>query len=206
MANPPTQAERAAAFLQLHDGDEPLLIPNPWDRGSAKLLASLGCKALATTSGGFAASLGRLDGHVTRDEALGHAKLIASATDLPVSALSGIRRTIRGVAAGNGKLCYHRRARGCGRFHAMPNIKQQKKRVRTAAAERLENLRYSSTIKTLTKRLAVAVEGGDAAAIEAEHRGLVKMIDRAVTRGALHRNTGARKKSQAARLVSRRPA
>jgi small subunit ribosomal protein S20 len=88
----------------------------------------------------------------------------------------------------------------------MPNIKQQKKRVGTAAAERLENLRYSSTIKTLTKRLAVAVEGGDAAAIEAEHRGLVKMIDRAVTRGALHRNTGARKKSQAARLVSRRPA
>jgi 2-methylisocitrate lyase-like PEP mutase family enzyme len=75
-----------AAFLQLHHGDRPLLIPNPWDQGSARLLASLGFKALATTSGGFAASLGRLDGHVTRDEALGHAKLIASATDLPVSA------------------------------------------------------------------------------------------------------------------------
>jgi small subunit ribosomal protein S20 len=86
----------------------------------------------------------------------------------------------------------------------MPNIKQQKKRVRTAAAERLENLRYSSTIKTLTKRLAAAVEGGDEAAIEAEHRGLVKLIDRAVARGALHRNAGARKKSQAARLVSSR--
>jgi len=86
MANPPAQAERAAAFLQLHDGDKPLLIPNPWDQGSAKLLASLGFKALATTSGGFAASLGRLDGHVTRDEALGHAALIAAATDLPVSA------------------------------------------------------------------------------------------------------------------------
>src|SRR5205807_8212608 len=86
MANPPAQAERAAAFLQLHHGDRPLLIPNPWDRGSAKLLASLGFKALATTSGGFAASLGRLDGHVTRDEALGHAALIAAATDLPVSA------------------------------------------------------------------------------------------------------------------------
>jgi small subunit ribosomal protein S20 len=85
----------------------------------------------------------------------------------------------------------------------MPNIKQQKKRVRTAADERLENLRYRSTIKTLTKRLASAVDGGDAAAIEAEHRGLVKLIDRAVARGALHRNTGARKKSQAARLVSR---
>ena len=84
----------------------------------------------------------------------------------------------------------------------MPNIKQQKKRVRTGAQERLENLRYSSTIKTLTKRLASAVEGGDAAAVQAEHRGLVKLIARAVTRGALHRNTGARKKSQAARLAS----
>jgi 2-methylisocitrate lyase-like PEP mutase family enzyme len=86
MADPATQAKRVAAFLQLHHGDRPLLIPNPWDRGSAKLLASLGFKALATTSGGFAATLGRLDGHVTRAEALGHAKLIASATDLPVSA------------------------------------------------------------------------------------------------------------------------
>ena len=84
----------------------------------------------------------------------------------------------------------------------MPNIKQQKKRVRTAAAERLENLRYSSTIKTLTKRLAAAVEAGDAATVEAEYKGLVKLIDRAVTRGALHRNAAARKKSQAARLVS----
>jgi small subunit ribosomal protein S20 len=84
----------------------------------------------------------------------------------------------------------------------MPNIKQQKKRVRTAAAQRLENLRYSSTIKTLTKRLASAVEGGDGAAVEAEHKGLVKLIDRAVVRGALHKNAGARKKSQAARLVS----
>jgi len=84
----------------------------------------------------------------------------------------------------------------------MPNIKQQKKRVRTAAAQRLENLRYGSTIKTLTKRLAAAVEGGDADAIEAEYKGLVKLIDRAVARGAVHRNTAARKKSQAARLVA----
>ncbi|HEY6960436.1 MAG TPA: 30S ribosomal protein S20 [Gaiellaceae bacterium] len=84
----------------------------------------------------------------------------------------------------------------------MPNIKQQKKRVRTAAEERLENLRYRSTIKTLTKRLATAAEGGDSAAVETEHRNLVKLIDRAVTRGALHRNTAARKKSQAAKLAS----
>jgi small subunit ribosomal protein S20 len=84
----------------------------------------------------------------------------------------------------------------------MPNIKQQKKRVRTAAEERLENLRYRSTIKTLTKRLATVVEDGDSAAIETEHRELVKLIDRAVSRGALHRNAAARKKSQAARLAA----
>jgi small subunit ribosomal protein S20 len=84
----------------------------------------------------------------------------------------------------------------------MPNIKQQKKRVRTAAEERLENLRYRSTIKTLTKRLATVAEGGDSAAIESEHRELVKLIDRAVSRGALHRNAAARKKSQAAKLAA----
>ena len=84
----------------------------------------------------------------------------------------------------------------------MPNIKQQKKRVRTASEERLENLRYRSTIKTLTKRLAAAAETGDAATVDTEHRSLVKLIDRAVARGALHRNTAARKKSQAARMLS----
>jgi len=84
----------------------------------------------------------------------------------------------------------------------MPNIKQQKKRVRTAADERLENLRYRSTIKTLTKRLATAVEDGDTAAATEGHRSLVRLIDRAVARGALHRNAGARKKSQAARIAA----
>jgi small subunit ribosomal protein S20 len=85
----------------------------------------------------------------------------------------------------------------------MANIRQQKKRIRIAGEERLENLRYRSTIKTLTKRLAAAVEGGDTETAETEHRTLVKWIDRAVSRGALHRNTAARKKSQAARLFSR---
>jgi len=84
----------------------------------------------------------------------------------------------------------------------MPNIKQQKKRVRVASEERLENLRYRSTIKTLAKRLATTAEAGDAEATDADHRALVKLIDRAVARGALHRNTGARKKSQAARIAS----
>ena len=84
----------------------------------------------------------------------------------------------------------------------MPNIKQQKKRVRIAGEERLENLRYRSTIKTLAKRLAATAEAGDAEATDEEHRALVKLIDRAVARGALHRNAGARKKSQAARILS----
>ncbi len=84
----------------------------------------------------------------------------------------------------------------------MPNIKQQKKRVRIAAEERLENLRYRSTIKTLTKRLATAVEDKNADEIESAHTSLAHLIDRAVSRGAIHRNTGARKKSQAARLAS----
>ena len=84
----------------------------------------------------------------------------------------------------------------------MANIKQQKKRVETASRQRLENLRYRSTIKTLAKRLERAVDDGDAEQIAAEHRELVRMIDRAVSRGALHRNTAARKKSQAARLAA----
>jgi small subunit ribosomal protein S20 len=84
----------------------------------------------------------------------------------------------------------------------MPNIKQQRKRVRTAAEQRLENLRYRSTIKTLAKRLSTAVDAGDSAAIDEEHRSLVKLIDRAVSRGALHKNAGARKKSQAAKLAA----
>jgi 2-methylisocitrate lyase-like PEP mutase family enzyme len=81
-----TQAEKARGFLSLHRPGEPLLLPNPWDIGSAKLLASLGFQALATTSSGFAATLGREDGSVTRDEALVHAAVIVAATDLPVSA------------------------------------------------------------------------------------------------------------------------
>jgi 2-methylisocitrate lyase-like PEP mutase family enzyme len=79
-------ADKAASFLALHAGPAPLLIPNPWDAGSARVLASLGFQALATTSSGFAATLGQLDGSVTRDQALAHAATIAAATDLPVSA------------------------------------------------------------------------------------------------------------------------
>jgi small subunit ribosomal protein S20 len=84
----------------------------------------------------------------------------------------------------------------------MPNIKQQKKRVRIAGEERLENLRYASTVKTLTRRLRAAVDEGDSEKVATEHRELVRWIDKAASRGALHRNAAARKKAQAARLVA----
>jgi small subunit ribosomal protein S20 len=84
----------------------------------------------------------------------------------------------------------------------MPNIKQQEKRVRVAARQRLENLRYRSTIKTLARRLDEAVADRDADAVAAAHRRLVQMVDRAAARGAIHRNTAARRKAQAARVVA----
>jgi 2-methylisocitrate lyase-like PEP mutase family enzyme len=79
-------SDRAARFLALHRPGQPLLLPNPWDLGSTRVLESLGFEALATTSSGFAATLGRPDGAVTRDQAIAHAGLIAGATALPVSA------------------------------------------------------------------------------------------------------------------------
>jgi 2-methylisocitrate lyase-like PEP mutase family enzyme len=81
-----TDDDKGARFLAMHAGPAPLLMPNPWDAGSARLLASLGYQALATTSSGFAATLGKLDGEITRGQALGHAATIVGATDLPVSA------------------------------------------------------------------------------------------------------------------------
>lgn len=82
----PNHHEKVETFRRLHQPGDPLLIPNPWDLGSAKLLVALGFAALATTSGGFAGTLGRLDGHVTADEALDHARSIVEAVDVPVSA------------------------------------------------------------------------------------------------------------------------
>ncbi|MFI5625062.1 isocitrate lyase/phosphoenolpyruvate mutase family protein [Nocardioides sp. NPDC051685] len=76
----------AENFLSLHLPGRPLLMPNAWDAGSAKLLASLGFSALATTSSGYAATLGRLDGHVTRDEVIAHATALVEAVEVPVSA------------------------------------------------------------------------------------------------------------------------
>lgn len=102
------QAAKTEHFLALHHGSGPLLLPNAWDRGSAALLAALGFSAIATTSSGFAATLGRLDGSVTRDEALAHAAAMAGSTSLPVSAdlencfaddPAGVAETVRLAAA-----------------------------------------------------------------------------------------------------------
>jgi 2-methylisocitrate lyase-like PEP mutase family enzyme len=81
-----TQSDKAARFRALHEGPGAFVIPNPWDAGSARILAGLGFQALATSSGASAGTLGRRDGKVTRDEALDHARAIVEATDLPVSA------------------------------------------------------------------------------------------------------------------------
>lgn len=81
----PTQAEKGAAFRALHHRDRAFLIPNPWDVGTARLLQNLGFEALATTSGGFAFSLGKPDGAIDRDTMLAHAVAMVAATDLPVS-------------------------------------------------------------------------------------------------------------------------
>ena len=99
-------SQLAERFLDLHRPGDPLLIPNPWDAGSAKLLASLGFEALATTSSGFAATLGRVDNSVSREEALAHSAAIVAATRLPVSADlengfaddgEGVAETVRGA-------------------------------------------------------------------------------------------------------------
>lgn len=82
----------------------------------------------------------------------------------------------------------------------MANIHSQKKRILRAERERLENRRYTSTIKTYFRRLEAAVAEGDADKVATEHRELISTIDKAVKTGALHRNTGARKKARAARL------
>jgi 2-methylisocitrate lyase-like PEP mutase family enzyme len=100
--------ELRSRFLDLHRADEILIMPNPFDIGSAKLLASVGAQALATTSAGHAATMGRLDQHVTREEVLAHAETMVAATDLPLNIDSedcfadtadGVAETARLIAA-----------------------------------------------------------------------------------------------------------
>jgi 2-methylisocitrate lyase-like PEP mutase family enzyme len=80
------QSDKADRFRALHQGPGAFVIPNPWDAGSARILAGLGFSALATSSGAFAGTLGRRDGQVRREEALAHARAVVAAVDLPVSA------------------------------------------------------------------------------------------------------------------------
>lgn len=105
-----TRQHKAERFLRLHEGERPLLLPNPWDVGSAVLFAALGFQALASTSSGHAASLGRRDGQVSREEALTYAEQLVDATALPVSAdlencfaddPDGVAETVR-LAGGTG--------------------------------------------------------------------------------------------------------
>jgi 2-methylisocitrate lyase-like PEP mutase family enzyme len=81
-----TQTEKGQTFRALHQRDHAFIIPNPWDIGTARMLSRLGFEALASTSGGYASSVGLLDGAVGREAMLAHVSALASATDLPVSA------------------------------------------------------------------------------------------------------------------------
>jgi small subunit ribosomal protein S20 len=95
---------------------------------------------------------------------------------------------------------FHEIALGAGTRTDMANIASQKKRIARSSRERMENLRFASAVKTQMKRLEDAVASGDDGAADAEHKALISRVDKAVQRGALHRNTGARKKARAARI------
>ena len=119
--------------------------------------------------------------------------LAVGSTDTCADATRRSRGFVAGARAGAGAATLRRRL--------MANIHSQKKRILRAERERLENRRYTSTIRTFFRRLEAAVTAGDAETAAAEHRTLVQTIDKAIKRGALHRNTGARKKSRAERLL-----
>lgn len=87
----------------------------------------------------------------------------------------------------------------------MANIKQQKKRILVSERQRMENIRYRSSIKTAFRRLIEAVQSGEAAAVEAAHQNYIALVDRAAAKRALHAKTAARKKSRATRIIARGP-
>ena len=172
----PTNATKSQHFLELHRPGQPLLLPNPWDQGSAKILASLGFQALATTSSGFAATLGRRDGSVTLDEALLHAEAIVTATGLPVSAdlencfadtADGVAHTVRLAAetglAGcsiedfSGSVLYSR-AEATDRVAAAAAAARDGNLVLTARAE--NHLRGNPDLADTIARLQAYAEAG----------------------------------------------
>ncbi len=136
----------------------------------------------------------------TREKAVAIEKIaVLRAMRPPAGADSGAS-----ALADKGAIVRRSAARPAVRWRArnaiMANIHSQKKRILRSERERIENRLYTSAIKTYFRRLETAVKGGDAQAAETEHRTLVSTIDKAVKRGALHRNTGARKKSRAAHM------
>ena len=147
---PPAQDQKAAEFRALHEG-EAFLIPNPWDVGSAKVLDALGFKALATTSSGFAFTLGRLDGDTTLDELMDHVRAVVKATSVPVSvdlenghgpapenAASAITRAAEAGAVGGSIEDYDRGGAIYDLDHAAERI--------TAASEAAKSLGFPFTL------------------------------------------------------------
>ncbi len=141
----PDQAVKATRFLELHRPGDPLLLPNAWDVGSARVLASLGFEALATTSSGHALTLGLLDGSVSREQALEHAAQLAAAIELPLSAdlengfgaePAEVARTVEGARAAGLAGCSIEDSAGGG--HGVYDFGLALERV-TAAVETARN-------------------------------------------------------------------
>ena len=158
----PTQAEKGKVFRGLHQRDRAFIIPNPWDVGTARLLQSLGFAALATTSGGFAFSLGKSDGAVDRDTMLAHCAALAAATDLPVSAdlengyadsPSDVANTVRLTAKAGLAGCSIEDVRQGG-GNAPYEISFAAERVR-AAAEAAHSLGFAFTLTARSENFIV---------------------------------------------------
>jgi 2-methylisocitrate lyase-like PEP mutase family enzyme len=130
----PTQAEKGTLFRDLHYRNRAFIISNPWDAGGARLLQSLGFEALASTSAGFAFSIGKRDSAVGRDTMMAHAAALVAATDLPVSAdlencyaddPAGVAETVRMLQlvwrVARWKMSPRARSKGLTKFHSRPN-------------------------------------------------------------------------------------
>jgi 2-methylisocitrate lyase-like PEP mutase family enzyme len=158
-----TQVEKGRRFRALHERNEAFIIPNPWDAGTARLLAHLGFEALATTSAGYAFSVGKRDGTIGRDETLKHVAAISSATDLPVSAdLENGFGDAPGIVAETIKLAAHAGAAGgsiedafrSGEENKLYELDRASERVR-AAAEAASSLPFPFTLTARAENYVV---------------------------------------------------